>query len=180
MHPVNGEYQRLPLDFRLCRFDLSSTRRGATRNGCVVNSRLQQSSIGKGDLPVVCKVVDALCYPDVAGTLKGEACAYAALEKLQGKAIPTVYYGFYEVHLLALEPVGDAIPKDEEINKTLRTKMKAALQQIHDAGFVHGDITRDNFCKTDTGEVFLVDLESCRAAENPSELEDEMNEVDGL
>ena len=97
--------------------------------------------------------------------------------------IPTLY-GFYNVwgipRLLALEPVGKAISEDEEIDQTLRMKMKAALQGIHTAGFVHGDVVRRNFCRTEEGRIFLVDLEMCRRVENPSELVDEMNKVDGL
>ncbi|KAH9978169.1 hypothetical protein BGW80DRAFT_1435771 [Lactifluus volemus] len=168
MLPINSNHQRLPLDFRFCRFDLSSARRA--EKGCVVTARLLSSSIGKRHLHVVCKVVDGLRYPDAAILLDDEARAYAALQNLQGKVIPTLY-GFYEVwgilQLLALELL------------SLRTKMKAALQHIHDAGYIHGDIARRNFCSTESGDVFLVDLETCRPCGNPSELVDEMNEVDG-
>jgi len=59
------------------------------------------------------------------------------------------------LQFLALELVGDAIPEDEKFDQTLRMKMKAALQRIHDAGFVHGDIARRNFCRTEGGDVFL-------------------------
>ena len=122
-------------------------------------------------------------YPDAANLLDDEARAYAALQNLQGEVIPTLY-GFYRVwgilKLLALEPVGDAIPEGEEINWSLRKKMKAALQHIHNAGFVHGDIARRNFCRTEWGNVFLVDLERCQLSGNPSELVAEMNEVDRL
>ena len=62
--------------------------------------------------------------------------------------IPTLY-GFYQIwgilHLLALEPVGDAIGEDEPIDETLREKMRDALRCVHNAGFVHGDIARRNF-----------------------------------
>ena len=92
-------------------------------------------------------------------------------------------YGFYKVwgilKLLALEPVGSAISDDEQIDARLRKKMKAALQHIHDAGFVHGDVARRNFCKR-RGHIFLVDLESCRPSGNLSELNDEMNLLDRL
>ena len=75
--------------------------------------------------------------------------------------IPTLY-GFYHVwgilRLLALESIGNAIPEDEEISLGLRNKKKAALRRIHDAGFVHGDVARRNFCRTERGKVFLVDL----------------------
>jgi len=181
MRPVNGKYQRTSLDFRLCRFDLSSARRRAS--GCIVNGRLLSGFVGKRDLRVVFKVVDASRYPDTASRLEDEAGAYAALEGLQGKVIPKLY-GFYEVwgilHLLALEPVGDAIPHDAEINQTLLGKMEDALQYIHNAGFVHGDIARRNFCRTQSNKVFLVDLERCHDVDDSSELEDEMDEVQRL
>jgi hypothetical protein len=181
VQPVNGAYQCLVIDFRLCRFDLSSARRGA--NGCVVTARFPPSSVGGRDLQVVCKVVDVLRYPDAANSLDNEARAYAVLQNLQGEVIPTLH-GFYEVwgilQFLALEPVGNAVSEDEQIDQTLRTKMKAALQHIHNAGYIHGDIARRNFCRTDSGDVFLVDLERCQPSGNPSELHDEMDQVDEL
>lgn len=93
-----------------------------------------------------------------------------------GQVIPTLY-GYYNVwrilRLLALEPVGKAIPEDEEVDQTLRMKMKAALEAIHNAGFVHGD---SNIARRRTeGGKTLVDL----GTENPSEPSDEMNKVDG-
>ena len=143
MKPVNGAYECLAIDFRLCHFDLSSARRGA--NGCVITAQFLPPSVGHSTLSVVCKVVDALRYPDTATSLYDEACAYAALQDLQGKVIPRLY-GFYEVwgilRFLALQPVGNAISEDEQINQTLRTSMRAALQRIHDAGYIHGDIAR--------------------------------------
>jgi tRNA A-37 threonylcarbamoyl transferase component Bud32 len=126
-----------------------------------------------------------LRYPDAPNLLDSEAHAYVALENLQGKVIPKLY-GFYEIwrilQLIALEPVGTAIPEDEQINQTLCMKMKTALQCIHNAGFVHGDIACCNFCRRASGVVFLVlvDLERCQCAGNQSELDNEMNEVDGL
>ncbi|KIM90450.1 hypothetical protein PILCRDRAFT_59694 [Piloderma croceum F 1598] len=181
MLPINNKYQHLPLDFCLCCFDLSSVRCG--EKGCVVTARLISSTILKNNLHVVCKVVDGLCYPNAANLLDNEARTYTALQNLQGKAIPTLY-GFYEVwgilQLLALEPVGNAIFEGEEINQSLRKKMKVALQHIHNAGYIHGDIARRNFCSMDSGNIFLVDLETCRLCGNPSELVDEMNEVDRL
>jgi hypothetical protein len=179
-HPVAGRYACLNLDFRLCRFDLSTSRCGS--NGCVVNTRLLQSTPSH-DLHVICKTVDVLRYPTAGNLLADEADAYAALEGLQGSVIPTLH-GFYEVwgilRLLALEPVGDAISEDEEIDQTLRTKMKSALERIHGAGYIHGDIARRNFCRTPMGEVFLVDLERCRPMQNQPEADNDMDEVDEL
>jgi hypothetical protein len=179
--PVNGEYKCLPLDYRLCIFDTSSARQRV--DGCIVNAQFLQSSGLHALLSVVCKVVDVLRYPDAENLLKGEMLAYAALQTLQGQVIP-ILHGFYEVwgilHVLALQPVGNVIPEVERIDVIVRKKMKASLRQIHDAGYIHGDIARRNFCMTLSGDVFLVDLERCRRAANQSELDDEMNEVDGL
>lgn len=91
-------------------------------------------------------------------------------------------YGFYEVwgilQYLALEPVGNAISEDEQIDQTLRTNMKAALRRIHDAGYTHDDIARRHFCRTDNGDFFLVDLDRCGPSGDPYELDDEMDQVD--
>ena len=179
--PSNGEYPPLALDFCLCRFDLSSSRHGA--KGCVVNAHFLQPVTTKRDLDVVCKVVDFLSHPTAGTLLEGEARSYAALLHLQGQVIPTLY-GFYEVwgilRLLAMEPVGEAISEGEEIDQNTLLKMKEALQRIHDAGYVHGDIARRNFCRTQSGDIFLVDLERCRRAEDQSELSDEWNEIEAL
>ena len=181
MQPINGAYQCPAIDFCLCNFDLSSACRGA--NGCVVTALLLSPSSRLCDLHVVCKVVDALRYPDAASSLDYEARAYAALQDLQGQVIPKLY-GFYEVwvilRFLALEPVGKAIPEGEQINQTVRTNMKAALQRIHNLGYIHGDIARRNFCRKISGQVFLVDLERCQRFVDPSELDDEMDQVDRL
>jgi hypothetical protein len=178
--PHNGEYQCLDLDFCLCHFHISSARRGS--NGCVVDGQLAQPSIGKFDLNIVFKIVDVIRYQDAGASLEGEAHAYASLQGLQGVVIPKLY-GFYSVwgilKLLALQPVGDSIPDNETISITLCRKMKDALQHIHDAGFVHGDVARRNFCKMGR-DVFLVDLESCVRFQNRTQLVDEMRQVDML
>jgi hypothetical protein len=178
---VNGAYRCVAIDFCLCHFDLSSTRRGA--NGCVVTAQFLSPSDGHCIPHVVCKVVDGLHNPDAASSLYEEACAYAALQDLQGKVIP-ILHSFYKVwgilQFLALEPVGNAISEGKQIDQTLRTNMKVALQCIHDAGYIHGDIARRNFCRTDSGNIFLVDLETCRPCGDPSELQNEMDQVDRL
>lgn len=98
-------------------------------------------------------------------------------------AIPRLC-GYYKVwgilQLLALEPVGAAIPESGSIDGGLRKKMKVALRHIHNAGHVHGDIGRPNFCMKPGGQVFSVDLGVCRPACDQSELRDEMKEVGGL
>jgi hypothetical protein len=178
---ADGQYPCLALDFRLCRFDRSSARRGAT--GRVVTAELLKPTFLKRDVSAVCKVVDVQQYPAAGDLLGVEARAYVALQNLQGTVIPR-FYGFYEVwgilRLLALEPVGKAIPEDEDIDQTLRMSMRAALQRIHDAGYIHGDVARRNFCRTGSGNIFLVDLEMCRLATDESEFVNEIHQVDEL
>ncbi|KAF8345189.1 hypothetical protein F5887DRAFT_1061817 [Amanita rubescens] len=177
MQPVNGDYECRTLDFRLCHFDLSTARHG--QNGCVVETRLVLNFHTR---QVICKVVDAARYPGAVELLNAEVRAYAALTNLQGKVIPTLY-GFYMVwgilRLIALQPVGQAIAENEPITRQLRKKMKEALRCIHNAGYVHGDVARRNFCRTKSGRIFLVDLERCRRTENRAEFLAEMNIVDG-
>jgi len=178
--PIDHQYQCLPLDFRLCHFDRGSARHGENA-ACMVTAKLLNPS--GSDLTVICKVGDVCRNPDLGNYLEDEAHAYAVLQNLQGHVIPTLY-GFYEMwgilKLLALEPIGDAIPEGENIDKELRRKMKSALQHIHDAGWVHGDIERRNFCRTKSGDVFLVDLERSRRTDDQAELDDEMKRVDEL
>lgn len=184
MQPGHGNYQCHTLDFRLCHFDLSTARHGPNGDH-VVSARLVLPSIppDNHELRVICKVVDVLRYEDEADFLDDEVHAYTALRNLQGKVIPTLY-GFYMVwgilQLIALEPVGQAITEDESITWQLREKMREALRCIHNAGYVHGDVARHNFCRTDSGRIFLVNLERCRLAKNRAEFLTEMSEIDGL
>jgi hypothetical protein len=178
--PTHGTYPRLNLDFRLCDFQLSSARRSTL--GCVVLTNLLQDTLDKASLVSICKVVDISRNPLRRAVLEDEVRAYAALRHLQGEVIPKVY-GYYEVwgmlDLLALEPVGDAIQNEVVISDTLRKKMKKALRRIHEAGYLHGDIARRNFCQRD-GKVFMVDLERSQATSSESEKAEEKNFIDSL
>ncbi|KAF8907358.1 hypothetical protein CPB84DRAFT_1769014 [Gymnopilus junonius] len=143
-NPINGEYQCLPLDLGLCLFDLSSGHIGR-----IVKGLLQQSA-EEGDLLVMYKMVDVLRDRD--------AVAYAALRNLQGQ----VTYGFRSIweilRVLVLPPAGRAIDENGCIDQELRNEMRLILQSIHDAGYVHGDIARCNFCRTESGGILLVNL----------------------
>jgi tRNA A-37 threonylcarbamoyl transferase component Bud32 len=55
--------------------------------------------------------------------------------------------------------------------------MESALTHIHSKGYVRGDIAQRNFCKK-ADVVFVVDLESRRGS--PVEIDDELDEIDGL
>jgi hypothetical protein len=180
--PTGQTYELLPLDFRLCDFILSSAR--STETGCIVLTELCQESLGRPPLQVVCKIVDALRYPTPSSMLQTEANNYAALYPLQGVAIPRVC-GFYSVwgilHVLVLEPVGEPIQRQQlELTPGLCQKMKAALGRIHEAGYVHGDISLGNFCERGDGMVFVVDLENCQPSVDSSEMDAKETLIDHL
>jgi len=76
------------------------------------------------------KVINISHNPHYCAVLEDKVQAYTALQHLQGEVIPKVY-GYYEVwkmlHLLTLEPIGDAIQNNIVISNTLHKKMKRAL-----------------------------------------------------
>jgi hypothetical protein len=181
-HPtvVDGSYQVLPLDLRLCHFHRTSVRH-APQRGCTVRATLVRGVFAGGNLNVFCKIVDLFQRGDSIDPLDTEVRNYATLQNLQGVVIPRVR-GYYDVwgllRLLALEDVGTPIPEDGPIDTRTREKMKSALARIHSAGYVHGDIARRNFCKK-AGVVFLVDLETL-AVGSPVEMEAELADIEAL
>ncbi|KAF8347604.1 hypothetical protein F5887DRAFT_1072595 [Amanita rubescens] len=158
---VNGSYQVLPLDPRLCHFDRSAVRH-VPRRGSTLKAKLERGILAGGNLNVFCKIVDLFQRRDSIDALNLEARNYATLF----------------ARLLALEDVGTAIPEDGEIDTQTRALMRSALARIHSAGYVHGDIARRNFCKKG-GVVYLVDLETL-AAGNLEQMNDELAQINKL
>lgn len=175
--PENGTYPCLDLDFRLCDFRLSTAYHSGVT--CTVCTNFLQGSLNKTPLGLMCKVVDILRQGN--NMLEPEVRAYAALEHLQGDAIPRLY-GYYNVwgilDLLALEPVGDAVREDETITPALREQMKSTLGRIHSAGYLHGDVARRKFCIKNS-KMFMIDLEMSRPSNDESQC-DEKRLVDFL
>lgn len=81
---------------------------------------------------------------------------------------------------LALKRVGNAVSEDEEIAH----EDDGGSPRVYTAGFAHSDIARRNLCRsprTEGSDVFLVDSpKRSQPSGKPSELDDEMNEVDTL
>jgi Lipopolysaccharide core biosynthesis protein (WaaY) len=175
---AGGAYECLDLDFRLWDFQRSTVRH--TPRGFVVETNLLHANPAE-DFSVMCKAVDLFQNQTAIAALEAESRVYLALQHLQGCCIPKVY-GYFNVwgilRLLALENVGQAIP-DTRIDPQLRLKMKAAIAQIHDAGYIHGDIARRNFCIRNE-EVFIVDLECCQRTQDQTRKRNEMIAVDAL
>ena len=177
---MDGSYEVVPFDPRLCHFHRTSVRH-APRRGCTVKATLLRGNLVGGNLNVFCKIVDLFQRGESIDALDMEVRNYATLQDLQGIVIPRVH-GYYDVwgllRLLALEDVGTAIPEDKPIKTRTRTRMKSALARIHSAGYVHGDIARRNFCEK-AGVVFLVDLETL-AVGSPVEMAAELAQIDEL
>ena len=115
-HPivVNGPYQIIDLDPRLCRFDRSFVRH-TPQQGFTVKATLMRG-LFTGDLDVFCKIVD---LAQRGNSLNKEVQNYATLAHLQGQVIPQVrgYYNIWGLlRLLALEDVGSMIPEAEPID----------------------------------------------------------------
>jgi hypothetical protein len=178
--PKNGTYPCLDLDLRLCDFQLSTARYSGI--GSAVHASFLQESIDKPPLPVMCKIVDVIRRDDLDDMLNSELRTYAALQDLQGKVIPRLY-GYYNVwgilDILALEPVGHAVTEDQTITPALRELMKSALGCIHTAGYLHGNITRQNFCIRQS-KVFMVDLYMSHPSNSEAEKQAEMQQIDIL
>jgi len=175
---VNGSYEALQLDLRLCHFDRTSVHHAPQRGFTVKATLARRALIGEG---VFCKVVDIFQGEDSVEALDREVRNYATLQHLHGVVIPQVR-GYYNVwgllRLLALQDVGNAIPEHDQIDAQTRGKMRHALSLIHRAGYVHGDIARRNFCKKGNN-VFLVDLETL-AMGTSVDMQAEMAAVDAL
>ena len=175
--PEDGTYHCRDLDFHLCHFQLSTTRHSGI--GSLVHAEFLRES-GNPPLMVICKVIDIIRHGDEM--LQPELQAYAALYRLQDHFIPRVY-GFYNIwgilSVLALEPVGEAVSEHLKITPELRNLMKSTLGQIHSAGYIHGNVTRRNFC-IKHNKVFMVDLELSRPCNNEVEKLAEKDLVDSF
>lgn len=179
--PDHVTYTRLDLDFRLCDFQLSTAR--GSGFGCVVHSYLLRECMDQPPLPVVCKVVDIIHHDfDDFNLFESELNAYAALHDLHGKTIPRLY-GYYNIwgilDMLVLESVGDALTEHQKITPALKARMKSALGHIHTAGYLHGNITRQNFCIRQS-KVFMVDLYMSHPSNSEAEKRAEMQQIDIL
>jgi hypothetical protein len=174
-----GAYKCLDLDPRLCDFKRSTARH--TERGFVVETNLLNVN-PTNDLRVICKAVDVFQNQATIAALETESRVYLALQHLQGNCIPKVY-GYFNIWgilcLLALQNVGESL-ENKAISSSVRRKMKAALKDIHDSGYIHGDIERRNFCVTKKGAVFMVDLEHCEKTLDKTRMKAEMNAVDAL
>lgn len=113
--------------------------------------------------------------------LKTESHIYLVLHNLQGCFIPKVH-GYFNVwgilRFLALEHVRELIG-DGPISSLQCCMMKASFSQIHQAGYIHGDIACRNFCVKGQ-KVFVVDLESCIETWDQDLMDAEMVAIDAL
>ncbi|KAF3927711.1 hypothetical protein ABW21_db0205219 [Orbilia brochopaga] len=112
--------------------------------------------------PVVCKIYD-LSSSTSAEQARVELKAYKHLESLQGKVIPRLfaaglYWGMLQVFVL--ERCGDPVPPKPP--RGFWSKVKEAVDALHNAFVIHGDLSLDNFTIVNPGsrdyEVRLMDF----------------------
>lgn len=93
--------------------------------------------------------------------LQREIETYDRLSILQGKVLPRIY-------AVGKDPLGmevmvmQSLLRIEEWNSQIIKKACDALRRLHEHGYVHGDISRDNFMQNETADVLLIDLEHAR------------------
>ncbi|KAI8999154.1 hypothetical protein BC832DRAFT_594845 [Gaertneriomyces semiglobifer] len=130
------------------------------------------------DTSAAIKLVDPIKRPEAAKALQHEMEMYEKLSDFQGKVIPKligrgVMDGMLE--FLAMEPINPGVLKvwgEEE-----RSLARAAVGQLHEAGFVHGDIRVQNVLFEGTGKerrAVLIDLEMVKKGVDADFREDEL------
>lgn len=114
-------------------------------------------------------------------TLIREAAAYGSMNTLQGRVVPQLLaLGLIEGGggCFMATTVVQGSPLDKvRMTPALASAATAAVQQLHDHGFIHGDLALQNLiaCTTADGstKVMLVDLARARSAQ-PAECAAEM------
>ena len=103
---------------------------------------------------------------DLSDEMENEWDIYCTnLEQLQGKTVPRMF--FYNevvngIEVLITEYCGESLAnweKERKLSIIHKSNAIAALDSIHDAGILHGDVALKNFvCKKGTNKVFVIDF----------------------
>jgi tRNA A-37 threonylcarbamoyl transferase component Bud32 len=156
-HPLNRDGEHVPLVF----FDWGSFRvvdiLGYGRSGTVFKAILHGET-------VALKICDLWQHPDYEEELLNEVKVYYALKDLQGCCIPRLKSAGYTaggMFAIATDIVGSPLEDEERLNAEECRIIRTALSCIHDHGFVHNDIDRDNILIKRDGYqtyAFLIDF----------------------
>ncbi|KAI3640954.1 hypothetical protein MIR68_001832 [Amoeboaphelidium protococcarum] len=109
---------------------------------------------------VTFKTVDLTKNPEAKDLFDHEVRMYQELESLQGSVIPKFYaYGTLcgFLQMIVIENVGQSMTIEQ--CKERQGDIDAALKQIHDLGYQHGDVRPANLTIDNQGRVRIIDLE---------------------
>ncbi|KAI3630694.1 hypothetical protein MIR68_012129 [Amoeboaphelidium protococcarum] len=109
---------------------------------------------------VIFKTVDLSKRPEAKALFDHEVRMYYELESLQGSVIPKFYaYGTWcgFLQMIVIENVGLSMTIEQ--CKERQGDIDAALKQIHDLGYQHGDVRPANLTIDNQGRVRIIDLE---------------------
>jgi hypothetical protein len=151
----------------------------------------QGAELGIGGSAVVyscslgaCEAAVKVVWVEQLMALLGEAAAYSRLECLQGQVIPQLLaLGLLEGGgaCFMATTIAPGSPMDKQrVTPALASAAMAALQQLHDQGFIHGDVALQNLLAYTSADgaayVMLVDLAKARSAQ-PAECAAEMQRL---
>ncbi|KAI3650994.1 hypothetical protein MP228_004475 [Amoeboaphelidium protococcarum] len=115
---------------------------------------------------VIFKTVDLTKNPEAKDLFDHEVRMYQELESLQGSVIPQFYaYGTLcgLLRIIVIENVGQSMTIEQ--CKERKVDIDAALKQIHDLGYQHGDVRPANLTIDNQGRVRIIDLERTKKAD---------------
>jgi serine/threonine protein kinase len=130
---------------------------GTGRSGAVFKASLH------GEL-VALKVCDLWQHPDYKEELLNEVEVYHALTDLQGQCIPRLKGAGYTaggLFVIATEIVGRRLEDAERLTDMECRVIQRALSRVHDHGFAHNDIRKENILIKRNGRqfhAFLIDF----------------------
>ena len=104
------------------------------------------------------KIGDLSRDPELLGELRHEVRVYEALRDLQGERIPRVcFYGDYEFnHFVVGFSLCGSVPK--RLTQEQKDFLVETLNMVHDRGFLHGDIRKENILVDESGRAYLIDF----------------------
>lgn len=128
------------------------------------------------------KIVSGNAEKWIIEEIENESRTFDALKSLQGAAIPRKVFagkvsGGKDWLLITTYVEGDGFDKIS-VTSSVAEKARRALQDIHNQGFLHGDVMPRNIIVKQSEDCVFVDLGRARRAENESQKEDEMAKLE--
>ena len=128
---------------------------------------------------VALKLCDLWQHPEYHEEMLNEAQTYLELGELQGHAIPKLKSASYTaggLFALMTELAGSTIEVNELSNQE-RRKIVRQLMDIHDHGFLHGDVSTDNILIQhyhDGSKIMFIDFAFSKKISSPEEAKTEI------